>query len=104
MSLQPFEIPFATAPSSFAIDIVDATYRLTVTWCNAANCWTLAIADAQGAPILSSIPVVTGRDLLEQYEYLGFGFGLFAETDDDPEVPPNFTTLGKTGHLYVVVP
>lgn len=99
-----YEIPFSSPPETFSITIAGIEYQLTATWCDPAQCWTLAIADSSGNPILSSIPIVTGADLLEQYDYLNLGFQLIVQTDSDPNAVPTFTNLGTTGHVYAVLP
>jgi hypothetical protein len=99
-----YEIPLSAQPQNLTIAIAGVTYQLNVTW-NVVNAsWIVNIADVSGNPILSGIPVVTGADLLEQYGYLGFGFTLFAQTDNAPDVVPTFEDLGTTGHLYVGIP
>lgn len=97
-----YEIPLSATPQTLSIALGSATYSLTLTWCDPGQCWTLAISDTQGAPILSSVPLVTGTDLLAPYAYLNFGGQLVAFTDNAPAVPPTFQDLGTTGHLYFV--
>ena len=65
--------------------------------------WCMDIFTAAGVPILSSIPLVTGIDLLGQHPYLQLGFALFMCTDENPFARPKFNNLGKTAHLYLLV-
>ncbi|WCM21355.1 hypothetical protein NDK50_07880 [Paraburkholderia bryophila] len=96
-----YEIPLSAQPQTFAIAIAGTTYQLTITW-NVVNAsWIIDIADVSGNDILTGIPMVTGGDLLEQFGYLNFGFQLFCQTDNAPDVVPTFSDLGTTGHLYV---
>lgn len=101
--LTPFEIPLQNTPQTLAITLTGVQYRLTIHWCDPAQCWIIDIADTNSVPILSGVPMVTGADLLEQFAYLGIGGELIAQTDNDPTAVPTFTDLGNTGHLYFVV-
>ena len=69
-SLAIFEIPTSPRPQSFSVTFPNGvTYQLRLLYVFAPNdCWTLDIADDQGNPILSGIPLVTGADLLAQGE------------------------------------
>ncbi len=96
-----YEMPMTAKPQRFSIALSGVTYQLTVKWNVAAQCWILDIADEFGVPIVSGIPVVTGADLLGQYEYLNFGGKLFVRTDGN-DLPPGFKNLGITSKVYWV--
>lgn len=99
-----FEIPLTPQPQTFAITLANVGYRMTVQWRETdMGGWVLDIADANSGPIVSGIPLVTGADLLAQYEYLGIGGALFVQTDHDITAPPTFDNLGLAGHLYFTV-
>jgi len=98
----PYEIPLIAAPQTFNITLADIEYKLTVKWCGAGPCWVMDIATAQGELILGSVPLVTGTDLLGQYEYLGIKGRLEVESDVVLTDVPDFTNLGVTGHLYFI--
>lgn len=100
----PFEIPLSPAPQRLSISLSGVQYQLVVKWNVPATCWMLDILDEDGTPMLTSVPIVTGTDLLGQYEYLGLGAKLYAVSDGENDIPPDFTTLGVTGHLYWVTP
>lgn len=100
-----FEIPLLPAtPQALSISILNVPYQFTVKWCSPASSWLLDIADAQSVPIVSGIPLVTGADLLEQFEYLGLGVALYAQSLSHPSDPPTFDNLGDNGKLYFVTP
>ncbi len=103
------EIPLVATPRTFNVTLNQIAYQLTVRWRNPGAfsgnttlpaAWFLDIADANGNPILQGRPLVTGADLLAQYEYLGMGGALFVQTDYDLNAPPTFENLGQTAHLY----
>lgn len=98
-----FEIPLSPEAQTFTIALAGTTYQFSLIW-NVTNAsWVIDIADASGNKILCGIPMVTGGDLLEQFGYLGFGFQLLVQTDNDPAAVPTFVNLGTTGHLYAAV-
>jgi hypothetical protein len=99
---QVYEIPTTATPQKMSITLSGVLYQLLLKWNGVSQCWILDISDDNGTPILCGIAVITGVDLLEPYSYLGFGGQLFALTDNNPDLPPNFTNLGTTGHLYWV--
>lgn len=101
--MTPYEIPLSPAPQRLAITLSGGQYQLVVKWNVSAGVWVLDILDADENPILCGVPIVTGVDLLDQYEYLELGGKLYALTDHDADLPPGFTDLGVTGHLYWVV-
>ncbi|WP_250538817.1 MULTISPECIES: phage baseplate plug protein [unclassified Caballeronia] len=95
-----YEIPLSAKPQTFSIALGGVTYKMTIRWNVPAAAWMLDIADATGNPMVGSVPLVTGVDLLGQYAYLGFTGQLVVQTDNDPDAVPTFGNLGSTGHLY----
>ena len=98
-----YEIPLSPTPQTFNIALAGTTYQLTLRWNDAPQGgWALDIADDNGGPLLSGIPLVTGADLLAQYAYMGFSGKLIVQTDNDPAAAPTFNNLGQNSHLYFV--
>jgi len=98
-----YEIPLEPNPQTFQIALAGVTYSVTLWWSTAGNCWNISIADSNQVPIISSIPLVTGMDLLEPFAYLEFGGQLVVQTDHDITAIPTYTNLGTTSHVYFVV-
>ncbi len=98
-----YEIPLEPAAQTFQIALAGVSYSVTLWWSWATDSWNISIADANGVPIVSSIPLVTGVDLLGSFEYLDFGGQLVVQTDHDPDAVPTYANLGTTGHVYFVV-
>lgn len=98
----PYEIPLIAAPQTFSIILAEVQYQLTVKWCAPGPCWVMDIADADGNMLIGSVPLVTGTNLLGQYEYLGITGRLEVESDVTLTDVPDFTSLGVTGHLYFI--
>lgn len=96
-----FVIPLqAQTAQNFNVKINGTVYNFNF-WFNTATNggWVLDIASADGTKSVSGIPLVTGADLLAQYEYLFFGFKLFIFTQGAPFQPPTWQTLGQTSQL-----
>jgi hypothetical protein len=98
---QTYEIPLSAQAQVLSVTLNNVTYQLTLMWRDTdQGGWFLDIADAQSNPIISGIALVPGANLLAQYGYLGFGFVLFVQTDNDPTAPPTYDNLGQQSHLY----
>ncbi len=93
-------LPLQNVPQSFSIILGGVTYTMTCKY-NEIQGWTLDIADINSVPIVSNIPLTTGRDLLEPFGYLNFGGKLFAYTDTS-DAPPTLDNLGIDSNLYFV--
>lgn len=101
-TLTPFEIPLSPQAQKFTIALLGVTYSFRVTWNVPSNCWLLDISDVNDQPIVQGIPVITGANLLDQFQYLGLGGGLLALTDSNVDAVPTFDNLGDAGHLFFV--
>jgi hypothetical protein len=100
-----FEIPLTPTPQTFSILLAGVSYQLTMRFIDAPEGgWLIDIADAAGNNLLCGAPLVTGHDLLEQYQYLGIGGQLFVQTDADLDAVPTFENLGVQSHLFFVTP
>ena len=94
--------PLSAIDQRFQIPLNGVTYQLTIKWCAPAAAWTLDIADEGGTALISGIPIVTGIDLLEQYQHLGIAGQIVAQTDGDTFAVPTQTNLGTAGRLYFI--
>ncbi len=100
-----YEIPLSPQPQLMTVSIAGTSYQLRFLYHNTTGSgWAMDLLDASGTPIVGSIPLVTGSDLLAQYDYLGIGGSLYVQTDGDLSAVPTFTNLGVTSHLYLVTP
>lgn len=97
-----YEIPLTPEAQKFSITLAGITYQISVYWGTRTDCWLIDIADNNGTPILRGIPLVANVDLLAPYPYLNLGGQLIAQTDNSPNIPPTYSNLGITGHLYFV--
>jgi hypothetical protein len=96
-------VPLIPANQEFDISLANVSYHLRIKWNAFSNAWVLYIEDSQQTPIIGGIPMVTGCDLLEQYAYLGIGGAMVVQSTNDPDLVPNYNTLGSTGNLFFVI-
>lgn len=97
-----YEIPLtASENQTVSVVLLNVTYRMTLQWREAAQCWFLDIADGAGDPLVQGIALVTGSNLLRQHQYLGIGGGLVVMCDTGTDVP-TFDNLGVSAHLLFV--
>lgn len=100
-----YRIPLTPEPQSFVVSLGGVEYRLTVRWVEAhEGGWVLDIATVSssvegGGDLVAGIPLVTGCDLLEPYDYLGIGGGLVVWADGS-DLPPTLDNLGQGVELY----
>lgn len=100
------EIPLNPAMAqTFTISLAGVLYRMTLRYReNGGAGWVMTIAQPDGTILLDGKPLTTGRDLLEQFRYLGIAGGLVVQTDGDIYAVPTFDDLGLQSHLYFVQP
>lgn len=102
MALKAFEIPLSAQAQRFTVDLLDVTYNMALSWNSNSASWTLDILDVGNNPLVLGCPLVTGMDLLAQYEYLGIGGPLIVMSDSNSDNVPTFDNLGDASHLYFV--
>jgi len=95
------EIPLSPDNQQFNIAIAGENYAVRVLWRDNAG-WILDLLNNREEPVIPGIPLVTGADLMEQYQYLALGFSLYVICDDETQDYPTKTDLGSGSHLYIV--
>lgn len=99
--MKAFKIPFTNTPQRFAISLAGKDYILQNVWNGENESWEITMLDGDTEePIFASMPLVTGTDLLRQYEYLGIGGALYVYTDGDDTAVPTLANLGVESNLY----
>ena len=94
------EIPLSPDNQKFAITLAGQNFQMSITW--RAAFWCLDIMDSIGADLIKGVPLITGADLLAQYDYIGLGFSLYVGCDNPANENPTQADLGISSHLYVV--
>lgn len=100
--METFLIPLLNVPQDFFITLADRELRLVSKYNPMLEGgWVLDIYDGDtDAPIVMNIPMVTGADLLAQYEYLNLKGQLIVFTDGDELAVPTLENLGVESNLY----
>jgi len=100
--METFLIPLLNIPQDFTITLSNRELRIVSKWNPAEDGgWTLDIFDGEtDEPIIANIPMVTGADLLAQYEYLNLNGRLVVFTDGDETAVPTLENLGVESNLY----
>lgn len=108
----PYQVPLARIPivpgqnQSLAMNLNGTDYRLRFLYNDEGNTWVMDIGDAQGIPIVCGIPLVSGSNLLAQYEHLQIGRGgaMFLFSAVQTTEYPGFNDLGDSWQLYFAFP
>lgn len=104
MATQTYEIPLSPEAQKFGIVLAAITYQMVVRYIDAdMGGWVFDLSDSSDTPILQGIPLVTGENLLAQFDYLNFGGSMVVQTDHDLNAVPTYDNLGSTSHLYFQV-
>lgn len=100
--MENFLIPFSNTPQDFFITLANRELRLVNKFNpSPEGGWVIDIFDGEtDEPIIMNIPLVTGCDLLEQYEYLGLKGKLIVFTDGDDKAIPTEANLGVESNVY----
>jgi hypothetical protein len=98
-------IPLTTDPndtfsSTIPVNGENKTFYFFLRFNEEANYWVMDLSDVNKNPIVSSIPLITGINILEQYEYLHIGKAYIVKTDDSLLADkPDINNLGDTFKL-----
>ena len=92
-------IPTQPKAQKFSVQLNGVTYKVSLVW--RVDTWYADIADAQGNFIIAGMPLVTGADLLAQYEHLGLGGMLqVASIGPNPDLMPTYDGMGSVSQIY----
>lgn len=104
MAVKAFKIPLINVPQRFAIDLAGKSYIVLCRYNTEMENWLISMQDGDTeVDIFDSLPLVTGVDLLAQYDYLGIPGSLIVYTDGNELAPPTEFNLGQECNLYYVV-
>lgn len=95
-----FEIPLQSQNQRFTVFLSGLQYSLVVRWNAFIEAWSMDCYDVNGNALFLGVPLITGADLLGQFEYLGIGGQMIVQSDGVVEAVPTFENLGTVGHLY----
>lgn len=104
MAEQLFKIPLINIPQRFAIELAGRSLIVVSQWNDEAPAWMVSFYDeATNEPLILSLPLVSGADLLSQHQHLGIPGQLIVYTDGDEFAPPTLENLGQEANLYYLV-
>nr|DAY89325.1 MAG TPA: hypothetical protein [Caudoviricetes sp.] len=95
-------IPTTTSPnqtftSTIPIDGKKIKLYFFLRYNTEQNCWQMDISNSDKEILVSSVPLICGLNLLEQYSYLGIGAAYIAKIDNNINSDrPNDKNLGNT--------
>jgi hypothetical protein len=103
ISTTAYKVPFTPEALRMEVSLGGVFYIFKTYWNVPMGCWILDIYDDVELPMVRGIPLVTGGDLVEQFEYLGFGGMLLIWSTEGPwHALPSFTSLGENTNVYFV--
>lgn len=96
------EIPTKPFSQRLTIPFNGIEYILTLYYidCTCGG-WIMDIEDANGNDLVCGLSLVTGVNLLEQFDYLDFGVVLITSTDGSFLDVPTYDNLGTVSHLWL---
>ena len=99
-----YSIPLLSGAQRFSAKFNSTQYYVTLVYCpEEQGGWMLQLADADKNPLLSSVPLRLGRDLLEQHQHLGIGH-LYAYVNGLDDGEASYYDLGANLTLYYTTP
>jgi hypothetical protein len=99
-----FLIPLQPTPQQFSITLNGVDYNVRTFWCKPANCWVMNIADANNNPLIFGLPLITGENLLGQFQDIIPGELIVASNIGPPDAVPTFDNLGTVGQVFWINP
>lgn len=99
-----FKIPLVNVPQRFQISLGGINYIMTCKWNpSLEGGWVIDLDDAlSGDAIVGNLALITGANVLQNLDYLGFTGSMTVFTDGNDQAVPNFTNLGVESNLYFV--
>ncbi|WP_317817767.1 phage baseplate plug family protein [Clostridium tetani] len=93
--------PNQTFTSTIPIDGKKVKFFFFLRYNTEQKCWEMDLKDEDNNPLIYSIPLVCGLNLLEQYSYLNIGSAYILKADSNvPGDRPNEHNLGKQFILF----
>lgn len=93
-----YEINLAPGPQRLRVKLGASVYVMRLLW-RVGGGWFLDILSTDGEPIIASLPLLPGRDMLEQHQHLGIGH-LRCTVDGLADEAPGYDDLGGRCRLY----
>lgn len=98
-----FEIPLNDFAEIFQIEIAGQNFTFKTRWNESLNRWILDIGRDEQTWIINNLAMVSGIDLLSQFDHLQLGFQLYVQVDGDSEAEMGESNIGKEARLLVKI-
>jgi hypothetical protein len=110
-----YKIPLTNTPQSFELRLplktrtfadkkfIDVVFRYK--WFDEMKAWAFSIITigvGLNFPLIINMPLVSGQDLLEQYQYVGIDGQMIVFTSGAEGEPPTLENLGAESNLYFI--
>jgi predicted Zn-dependent protease with MMP-like domain len=95
-----YQIPVDSSPNqefdiTVPVDGNNLQLHLSFTYNTIANYWVMSVADKNKNMLVMSIPLVTGTNLVGQYNHLALGSAFLVKTGDSALNYPDSDSLGN---------
>ena len=100
--MEIYLLPLTNAPQRFDIDLGGTDYIVQCRWNPENPSWIVDLWRADnGNSLFCNLPLVTGVDLLVQYQHIITG-SLYIYTDGNEDEAPTMESLGNESNLYYI--
>lgn len=97
-----YKIQFSNHPEEFGITLLDQEFVIRSCWNDQSHNWEIDIFDQSMQPVVTSIPLICGVNLLKQHQHI-LPTILFCYTDGNENSIPTFDNLGTEANVYFAV-
>ncbi|MGO4738655.1 hypothetical protein AB4099_19055 [Bosea sp. 2KB_26] len=100
-----YEFPLLPEAQQMSITLGTVEYVVRFGWADTADGgWFIDMSLTDGTPLLRSLPLTAGENVLQQFDYLGFPGEIRVQTDGNDLVEPTYANLGSNGKVLFITP
>lgn len=98
-----YKIPLDSGNQKFSLTVGNTEYRVELIYRDIdEGGWDLTLKDSDGNDLIAGIPLVTGCNLLEQYQTVIVG-SLWVEVEGQDDAVPSYDDMGSSVLMYMEV-
>lgn len=99
------EFPLRPEAQVMTIDLASVLYTVRFGWSDTPDGgWFIDLRTYEGVPLIMGLPLTAGENVLQQFDYLGIGGEIRAETDGNVLIEPTYDNLGSNGKILFISP
>lgn len=99
-----FRFPLISENQEFDISVINRELKFFLRWNNVYGYWFFDIYEQKTlAPLILSLPITSGVNLLEGYRYVGLDVEMYLYTQGDEFKEADYDSIGKTSNVFLVV-